>query len=101
MFGEMKRELNDQQQCVSTRAKHAIGLDFSPPNQNNRDQNSDSSISNDTALAMGAPADFIVISNNPTTSSGSFRARTSTQSIVNDAGQNRTTVYRGHITSQA
>jgi hypothetical protein len=55
---------------------------------------------NDTALVIGDPADLVIFGNESTTSAGSFRARTTTQSIVNDAGQDRTTVYQGQVTSQ-
>ena len=72
-----------KQQCVTSRARNAIGLGFSP--------------SSDLAVAVGDPADLIVFGSESTTSTRSFRARTTTQSVVNDAGQDRTTIFRGRI----
>lgn len=75
-----------KQQCVTSGARKAIGLN--------------PSLANDTTLAVGSPADLVVFRNKSTTSSGSFRARKTTQAVVNDAGQERTTIFQGKVVSQ-
>ncbi|EPE36278.1 Metallo-dependent hydrolase [Glarea lozoyensis ATCC 20868] len=88
-------------QCVSSRARHAIGLKpLSTKQSKSNDSESFSVEADDLCLSIGDRADFVVFGNESTTSSGSFRARTTTQSIVNDAGRDRTTIYRGQITSR-
>ncbi|KAG9233418.1 hypothetical protein BJ875DRAFT_464164 [Amylocarpus encephaloides] len=73
-------------QCVTSRARYAIGLNFS--------------LSDDMSLAAGDPADFVVFGNESSTGSRSFRARTSTQELVNDAGHERTTIFQGRVVSR-
>lgn len=73
-----------KQQCVTSRARDAIGigLSFSP--------------ANDFTLAVGSPADLVVFGNRSTTS---FRARKTTQAVVNDAGQERKSIFQGKVVS--
>ncbi|RDW88151.1 hypothetical protein BP6252_00183 [Coleophoma cylindrospora] len=68
-------------QCVSTRAKSAIGLG-----------------SPDVELQAGQSADFVVFGN--ATGTESFRRRNSTKDLVYDAGHERVTVFRGKKVSQ-
>lgn len=73
-----------KQQCVTSRARNAIGLSCSP--------------AKDMTLAVGNSADLVVFGSKSTTS-GSFRARKTTQALVNDAGQERTTIFQGQVVS--
>lgn len=70
-------------QCVSNRAKLAIGL--SP------------TMSSGIELRIGDPADFVLFGSHAR--SESFRARKTTQEIVYDAGYHRVTVFQGKVVS--
>ncbi|KAF7940319.1 uncharacterized protein EAE98_000446 [Botrytis deweyae] len=63
-------------ECVSTRARAAIGLD----------------ITRSLKLEVGAPASFIIFGKN---GARDFRARKSIQELVYDAGVERTTIFEG------
>ena len=73
------------QQCVSSRAKRAIGA--TP------------SIAFETDFAVGNSADFVAFGSNSVNGPKSFRSRTSTQDLVYDAGYDRTTIFRGQVVS--
>ncbi|CAG8977085.1 hypothetical protein HYALB_00005793 [Hymenoscyphus albidus] len=73
-------------QCVTSRARNVIGLN--------------SSKANDMALLVGSPADLEVFGHESKASSRSFRARKTTQDIVNDAGYERTIIFQGKMAIQ-
>ncbi|KAJ8071072.1 hypothetical protein OCU04_001417 [Sclerotinia nivalis] len=63
-------------ECVSTRARAAIGLD----------------IMRNLGMEMGSPASFVIFGTN---GPQNFRARKSIQELVYDAGVERTTIFEG------
>ncbi|KAF7868304.1 hypothetical protein EAF04_004836 [Stromatinia cepivora] len=63
-------------ECVSTRARAAIGLD----------------IMRNLRMEMGSPASFVIFGTN---GAQNFRARKSIQELVYDAGVERTTIFEG------
>ncbi|KAM3078162.1 hypothetical protein ACMFMF_004570 [Clarireedia jacksonii] len=65
-------------ECVSTRARAAIGLGKNTHLE----------------IESGGPADFVAFNTNEP---GNFRARKSIQELVYDAGHCRTTVFRGKV----
>jgi hypothetical protein len=73
------------QQCISSRAKRAIGISRS--------------MSLDTELAVGDTADFILFVNEPVSGPRTFRWRKTTQELVYDAGHDRTTIFMGKVVS--
>lgn len=74
-------------QCVSGRAKEAIGLNLSK------------SVKNE--FKVGDPADFVLFGSEPNTTSRSFRSRKTVQELVYDAGHDRVTVFRGKSVSHS
>lgn len=72
-------------QCVSTRAKAAIGL--TPPSQL------------ETGFRVGDPADFVVFQNTDNENGDWVPGRKTVQDVVYDAGHKRTTFFGGHVVS--
>ncbi|RDL38447.1 uncharacterized protein BP5553_02787 [Venustampulla echinocandica] len=72
-------------QCISRRAQQAIGLTSSPSNNMN--------------LSVGDSANFVIFGRESSHGfpSSSWRARRTTQDLVNDPVPERTTVFRGRI----
>lgn len=73
------------QQCISSRAKRAIGIGRF--------------MSLDTELTVGDAADFVLFGNQPVSGSRTFRWRKTAQELVYDAGHNRTTIFMGEVVS--
>jgi len=73
-------------QCVSNRAKLAMGIDLP--------------VSCEIDIDVGDPADFVVFGNQAASRSGSFRARKTVSDLVNDPSSNRITVFNGEIVSR-
>lgn len=75
-------------QCVTNRAKLAIGMNLS--------------VSYDVELDVGDPADFVIFGDNSTTSgTRSFRSRKTVQELIYDPpASGRTTTFNGRIVSQ-
>jgi hypothetical protein len=69
------------QQCVSSRAKLAIGVI--------------TSISLDPGFSIGDTADFVVFGNK--SASASFRSMKSTQDLIYNASYDRITIFRGTV----
>ena len=57
-------------------------------------------MSNDNETVVGDPADFVVFGNKAATGSRTFRSRKTTQEVVYDAGQDRTTIFNGLVVSK-
>lgn len=74
------------QQCVSNRAKLAMGINLS--------------VSYDIELDVGEPADFVVFGDKAASKGDrSFRTRKTVSDIIYDPGHDRSTVYNGKIVS--
>ncbi|CZT09419.1 hypothetical protein WAI453_003252 [Rhynchosporium graminicola] len=73
-------------QCVSNRAKLAMGIDLP--------------ISCEIDIDVGDPADFVVFGNDTASGSGAFRSRRTIQDLVNDPTHDRTTVLGGKVVSR-
>ena len=74
------------QQCISSRAKRAIGISHS--------------MSLDSELTVGDAEDFVLFGNEPVHGSRTFRHRTTTKELVYDAGHDRTTIFMGKTVSR-
>lgn len=77
------------QQCVSTRAKTAIGANHYKS----------SSGSFDIEIRVGDDADFVIFGLKSEDGKRLPRGRRTCQDLVNDAGFHRETVYRGRVVS--
>ncbi|KAN0110370.1 Metallo-dependent hydrolase [Hyaloscypha variabilis] len=73
-------------QCVSNRAKLAIGINLT--------------VSYDIELDIGDPADFVIFGNASLKTTRSFRSRKTVQELIYDPCQDRTTVFNGKVVSQ-
>ncbi|KAK0127763.1 hypothetical protein ONS96_007275 [Cadophora gregata f. sp. sojae] len=73
-------------QCVSNRAKLAMGIDLP--------------VSCEIDIDVGDPADFVVFGNQSASRSGAFRARKTVSDLVNDPSSNRITVFKGEVVSR-
>ena len=51
-------------------------------------------------IAVGDPADFVIFGAKSAGGPRSFRSRKTTQELVNDAGQDRTTIFNGLVVSR-
>ncbi len=74
------------QQCVSNRAKLAMGIVLSTPYEIDID--------------AGDPACFVVFGNRSAAKATSFRSRKTIQDLIYDPPQDRITVYDGEVVSQ-
>ncbi|KAL2066549.1 hypothetical protein VTL71DRAFT_2620 [Oculimacula yallundae] len=81
-----KRQTDLLLQCVSNRAKLAIGIDLSIPCEIDID--------------VGDPADFVVFGNQIASGPGAFRSRKTVQDIVHDPAHDRVTVFGGRVVSR-
>ncbi|CZR53840.1 related to cytosine deaminase [Phialocephala subalpina] len=73
-------------QCISNRAKLAMGIVVSTPYEIDID--------------VGDPADFVVCGDKSTTGSKSFRSRKAIQDLIYDPAPHRVTVYNGKVVSK-